>query len=102
MIGCKEFWGKGYAFEAWGLLLDFAFGRLGLHKVVAGAVADHVASVAVLRKLGFQLEGVSRQEVFVDGAYRDCLRFGLLREEFRNGSATQTGMTHGRIDAHHG
>ncbi|MDP3703812.1 MAG: GNAT family N-acetyltransferase, partial [Candidatus Omnitrophota bacterium] len=24
MIGCREFWGKGYAFEAWSLLLDHA------------------------------------------------------------------------------
>lgn len=102
MIGCKEFWGKGYAFEAWGLLLDYAFHRLGLHKIVAGAVTDNVAAVAVLRKLGFTVEGVFRQEVFVEGAYRDCLRFGLLREEFRNGNVPHTGMTHGRIDAHDG
>lgn len=82
MIGRKEVWGKGYAFEAWSLLLEFAFESLGLHKVVAGAIAEHAASIAVLKRLGFKQEGTLRQEFLVDGQYKDAIRFGLLREEF--------------------
>lgn len=93
MIGRKEFWGQGYASEAWGLLLDYAFQRLGLRKIIAGAVADNVASLVALKKLGFQVEGTLRQEVFVDGAYQDVVRLGLLREEFR--PRHDAGMTAG-------
>ena len=82
IIGRTEFRGKGYAFEAWALLLDYAFRRLGLHKVTAGSIADNVASVEVLKRLGFELEGTFRSEILVDGAYRDVVRFGLLQEEF--------------------
>ena len=82
MIGRKGFWGKGYAFEAWSLIIEYAFQRLGLRKIIAGAVADNVASIAVLKKLGFRVEGTLRQEVLVDGEYRDTVRLGLLREEF--------------------
>jgi len=83
MLGRKDCWGKGYAHEAWSLLLDYAFHRLGLRKIIAGAIGNHVTSLAVLGKLGFRMEGTLRQEVFVDGAYRDVIRMGLFREEFQ-------------------
>jgi len=82
LIGRKEFWGKGYASEAWSLLLEYAFDRLGLRKVIAGAIAVHVNSLRVLRRLGFQEEGVLRGEYFVDGTYHDALRMGVFRDEF--------------------
>lgn len=82
MIGRKEFWGKGYAFEAWSLLIEFAFKQLGLYKITAGAIAEHASSVSVLKRLGFQIEGILRKECFIDGEYRDAIRMGLLREEF--------------------
>jgi len=82
MIGRKEFWGKGYAFEAWSLLIEYAFRRLGLHKIIAGAVSDHASVISVLKRLGFQVEGVLRGEYFIDGEYRDALRMGLFRNEF--------------------
>ena len=82
MIGRKELWGKGYAFEAWSLIIEYAFQRLRLRKIIAGAVIDNVASIVTLEKLGFKLEGTFRQQVLVEGEYRDTVRFGLLREEF--------------------
>ena len=82
IIGRKEFWGKGYAFEAWTLLLEYAFERLGLRKIIAVAVDRHAGSLTVLKKLGFRVEGVLRGEWFVDGEYRDAVRLGLFREEF--------------------
>ena len=82
MIGRKEFWGKGYAFEAWSLTLGYAFERLGLRKIIAGAVAGNLPSIHVLKKLGFKIEGTLRQEFLVDGEYRDAVRMGLFRNEF--------------------
>jgi RimJ/RimL family protein N-acetyltransferase len=82
MIGQKEFWGKGYAFEAWSLIIEYAFQRLGLRKIIAGAVDKNAASIVVLKKLGFKVEGTFRQEFLVDGEYRDAVRLGLLQEEF--------------------
>ena len=67
MIGRKEFWGRGYAFEAWSLLLEYAFEVLGLRKIIAGAVVGNVPSMVVLEKLGFQVEGRLRQEFVMNG-----------------------------------
>lgn len=82
MIGRTEFWGKGYAFEAWSLVLDYAFNRLDLRKIIAGAVAGNLPSIHVLKKLGFKIEGTLRQEFLLDGEYRDAIRMGLFRNEF--------------------
>jgi len=82
MIGRKEFWGRGYAFEAWSLIIEYAFRRLGLQKVVAGTVANNTASIVTLEKLGFKMEGTFRREYFINGEYQDGVRLGLLREEF--------------------
>ena len=82
MIGRKDFWGKGYAFEAWSLTIEYAFQRLGLRKITAGAIVDNAPSVAILEKLGFKIEGTLRQSVLVDGKYKNAHIMGLFRDEF--------------------
>ena len=82
LIGRKEYWGKRYGFEAWNLVLAYAFERLGLRKITAGVIKGNAASVATLKKLGFKVEGTSRQQYLVEGSYYDAFRFGLLKDEF--------------------
>ena len=74
--------GNGYASEAATLLLDYAFGECGFHKVVAQTLVSNDASVAALETLGFQREGRLVDEEFVDGAPADVYRYGLLAEEW--------------------
>lgn len=81
LIGDKAFWRRGYATEAWYLVLEEAFRGHGLYKVTAGACVANTASIAVLRKLGFQVEGILRGEFFLDGERLDVLRLGLMRNE---------------------
>ena len=82
MIGRKEFWGKGIAFEAWSLVIEYAFQNLGMRKILAGAIAGHEASIKTLKNLGFRVEGTLRKEVLVDGEFCDKLSLGLFHEEF--------------------
>ena len=84
----KAHWRQGYAFEAWSLVIDYAFSRLGLRKLIAGAVVDNESSITVLKRLGFKIEGTFRKELFVDGEYRDVVRLGLLKEEFHKASCS--------------
>lgn len=83
MIGAKDCWGKGYAYDAWCLVLDYAFSQLGLRKIIAGCVADNLASLKLQEKLGFRLEGTFRDEVMIDGEFHDVKRLGIFREDFR-------------------
>lgn len=88
MIGCKECWGRGYAYETWRLVIRHAFERLGARKLIAGAVEDNTASIATLEKLGFKREGVLRGEFLLDGRPRDLIRFGLFQDEFEAAAKT--------------
>jgi [ribosomal protein S5]-alanine N-acetyltransferase len=49
-------WGQGYGGEAAGLVRDFAFGTLGLRRLVAGHAIENVASGRILLRLGFRSE----------------------------------------------
>lgn len=47
---------RGYATEAGQALVDYAFGQLNLKRIVATTNFDNLASIAVMRKLGMQVE----------------------------------------------
>lgn len=87
-IGWLSYWvapeqqGNGYVTEGAELFLDYVFRERGFHKVNAGVAASNAASAAVLEKLGFEREGTSRQEHFVDGDWEDSHKYGLLADEW--------------------
>ena len=74
-------WGHGYATEAAGALLQWAFDTLDLNRVQAEADTRNVASARVLEKLGFRLEGTLREDCIVNGDVSDSWVYGLLRAE---------------------
>lgn len=49
-----EHWGRGYATEAAGALLDHGFEDIGLDRIVAFAVPENTASTAVMDRLGMR------------------------------------------------
>jgi RimJ/RimL family protein N-acetyltransferase len=53
-------WGTGLFFDAAGLLLDYAFRVIGIHRIEARAAVDNLRSNAALRKLGAHREGTLR------------------------------------------
>jgi RimJ/RimL family protein N-acetyltransferase len=53
----REFWGHGYATEAARAVQEFAFGELGLDRLISLIAPENVASAAVARRLGMEVEG---------------------------------------------
>jgi RimJ/RimL family protein N-acetyltransferase len=76
-------WGQGFATEAAGALLEWAFDTLELNRVQAEADTRNVASARVLEKLGFVREGTLREDCVVNGEVSDSWVYGLLRREWR-------------------
>lgn len=74
--------GEGYGTEAVSLVVDYVFRTYDTPAVEAQAFACNDASIGLLESLGFTREGRLRKFMFVDGAHRDTLQFGLLREEW--------------------
>lgn len=84
LIGEKSCWGKGYATEAIGLILEFAFETLKLHRVEAGAYEQNIGSQKALLKNGFIQEGVFRKRKFLKthDMYCDSYKYSVLKEEW--------------------
>ena len=80
--------GRGYATQAVGLAIGFAFETLDLHRVETGVQFDNPASMRVLTKVGFREEGISLRWVNVADEWADCKRFALTREEWAERSGT--------------
>ncbi|HTR70082.1 MAG TPA: GNAT family protein [Mycobacteriales bacterium] len=76
-------WGHGYATEAAGALLLWAFDALDLNRVQAVTDTRNLASARVLDKLGFVREGTMREDCIVSGEVSDSWVFGLLRREWQ-------------------
>ena len=84
-------WGQGFATEAAGALLQWAFDTLDLNRVQAEADTRNTASSRVLEKLRFVREGTLREDCIVDGEVSDSWVYGLLRREWKqlqSGSGT--------------
>lgn len=74
----KEHQGKGYAQEMIRLILDKAFKELGLHKVWLVVYADNAKAIHIYEKLGFQKEGVLKDEYYWQGRYHDMMRMAIV------------------------
>ena len=77
--------GQGIAAEAVSAVIDRLFAE-GDRRVFADTDPDNARSIALLRRLGFTLEGRLRGEWETHIGVRDSLILGLLRDEWR-GSA---------------
>jgi UDP-4-amino-4,6-dideoxy-N-acetyl-beta-L-altrosamine N-acetyltransferase len=62
--------------------LLYAFERAGLHKLCGQALAFNERSIRFHMNLGFQREGVLRQQHFDGQQYHDVVCFGLLASEW--------------------
>jgi [ribosomal protein S5]-alanine N-acetyltransferase len=77
----EEYWGKGIATSAVARLTSFAFENFDINRIFARVFEWNPASVKVLEKNGFQLEGKLRKQIFKNGVFTDELIFGLLKNE---------------------
>ena len=75
--------GKGTGTEAIGLMLDYAFGMLGLERVELEVATDNHRAIRCYEKSGFRLEGVKRNAFMVDGQYTGLAFMSVLAEEWR-------------------
>lgn len=80
-IGEKDHWGHGYGAEAIGLMRDFAFGDLGLHRVTSTPFAHNVRMVRCLEKCGFEREGVLREALWIGNRFVDVVVMAALNQE---------------------
>ena len=80
MIGDPEYRRKGFATQASALWIKYGIQALGLKKIYVNTLNANIGNIKLNEDLGFKLEGILRNEVFIDGAHRDVLRMSLWHD----------------------
>jgi RimJ/RimL family protein N-acetyltransferase len=77
----RQYWGKGIATAALQQMTDYAFVTLGLQKLYAPVLAPNMASMRVLEKCAYTLEGILKSEVRKGSRYFDIHHFARASSE---------------------
>ena len=78
-----QYWGQGYATEAAQAILKFGFEELGMHRIRSWCVAENVASVRVLEKIGMLREGHLGEKELIKGRWYDNFLYAILDHEWK-------------------
>ncbi|MGF1617881.1 MAG: GNAT family N-acetyltransferase [Acidimicrobiia bacterium] len=79
---CRDHWGKGYASEALGALVEYLFEELGVTRVFGMLHPDNPASAMVMERNGFLFEGHTRSSFWLNDEVSDDWIYGLLRPDW--------------------
>ena len=77
--------GKGITPTAVALAMDYVFKVVGLHRVEIDIRPENEASIRVVEKLGLRHEGLKKNYIHINNAWRDHLVFALTAEEVPDG-----------------
>jgi RimJ/RimL family protein N-acetyltransferase len=82
-IGAPDGRGRGLGTEAVRLLVQHAFGELGLRRVQLHAFDDNAPALRCYQKVGFVREGLLREGALIEGRPKDLVVMGILAGELR-------------------
>ncbi len=73
--------GKGFMSAGLQLVLERAFGELGLHRLEANIQPKNRRSIELVRRAGFRYEGLSLRYLKIAGRWRDHERWAITSED---------------------
>ena len=74
--------GRGFMSEALSLLNPYVFREMRLHRIMANYIPENARSAQLLERQGFVREGLARDYLYIDGAWRDHVLTALTNQEF--------------------
>jgi [ribosomal protein S5]-alanine N-acetyltransferase len=75
-------WGQGFMQESLERLLEFGFVEMKMNRIEAVASAGNDLSIKLLKKVGFVVEGIQREQYYENEGYHDLVCFALLKREW--------------------
>jgi len=83
----SPYWGSGLFSEGAKLVVDFAFGEIGVHRLEARAAVKNGRGNGALQKLGAVKEGVLRKSFFRNGQYLDQVLWSIIEDDWYESKA---------------
>lgn len=77
-IGEDDAVGRGLGSETAALAVRYGFEVLKLHKIMLRAFADNAGAIRSYEKAGFQKEAYLKDEVCIDGVFRDMILMAVI------------------------
>lgn len=77
----RDYIKNGYMSEALEKIISIAFEELNLHRIEANIIPKNIASQNLVKKFGFQNEGLSKKYLKINGIWEDHYHFVLLNSE---------------------
>jgi len=74
---------KGYGTEAINWVLEWGFQMAGLHRIGIDTFSYNEGAQRLYHKMGFVLEGRSRESLWYNGKWHDYLSLSMLEQEWR-------------------
>jgi RimJ/RimL family protein N-acetyltransferase len=82
-IGEPDTWGHGYGTEATQLMVDHAFGALGLHRIALSVFEFNERAIRSYVACGFVAEGRLREAIRRDGRWWDEVSMSILEADWQ-------------------
>ena len=76
----ESFWNKGIATKSVAMITKFGFESLHLNRIFAGIFETNKASMRILKKNGFVLEGIKRKAVFKNQQILDEYHYAKVND----------------------
>lgn len=76
-----DYWRKGYTLEVVTKVISYGFNDLGLTRIGAIVFIENEASNQLLKKIGFQQEGILRDYMYQNGKAYDTFAYSILKNE---------------------
>lgn len=79
-----EYTGKGYAKESYKKFIPFLFKEYNLHKISLEVLSSNTRAINLYESVGFNKDGIKRQEVYKNGGWVDSIIMSILKQEYEN------------------
>lgn len=83
-LGNKQYFSKGYGFEATMMVLRHGFKDLNLNRIHLTVLQNNARAIKTYLKAGFTQEGVLREAVYKEGLYLDLICMSVLKRDFND------------------
>lgn len=80
----KDYWRKGIMSRAIKAVMDFAFNEIDLARIEAVTVKENIASMGILKKLGYVYEGTLRNYRQYNNQAHDIEMFGITPDLYKS------------------